>query len=134
MLGRKVFVPKGYAERECVLVEYWLPGLPNCYVLCHERSEGHLSVQERAELLQFFYIQAQHLALAATNDPEAFLLIHSGVSLSKRPNFHFHVFVIRSRWQKALAYSYLGAKNLSQVCELGVKAMFSKQTRQTKKV
>jgi len=117
MLGfqthRQVLVPAGYAERDCLLVRYRLPGLPHCFVLCHEPLAA-LGVQGRADLLAFFIAQASRLALESVGDDQAFVLMHNGAAIRKRANWHLHLFVVRARWQKAWVYAILAMKNLLQ--------------------
>jgi hypothetical protein len=110
MLDRHVLVPAGYAERSCVLVTYRLPGLKHCFVLCHEQQVHQTS---SADLMAFFIAEAERLALGAVGDAQAFMLIHSGRSIRKRPNWHLHVFVVQRRWQKAWVYAILGLKNFA---------------------
>lgn len=110
MLDREVLVPPGYPERSCVLVRYRLPGLRHCFVLCHE--PGVRSVAG-AELMVFFLGEAERLAQASVGDAQAFMLIHSGSAIRKRPNWHLHAFVVQRRWQKAWVYTVLGIKNLA---------------------
>lgn len=115
MLGfhtrRRTFVPAGYAERDCVLVRYRLPGLPHCYVMCHEPLAAP-DVAGRADLLAFFIGQASRLALEAVGDDQAFVLMHNGAAIRKRANWHLHLFVVQRRWQKAWVYAILALKNL----------------------
>jgi hypothetical protein len=108
---REVLVPAGYAERDCVLVRYRLPGLPHCYVLCHERMAVP-DVGGRADLMAFFIGQASQLAQADVGDDEAFVLMHNGAAIRKRANWHLHLFVVRRRWEKAWVYTILALKNL----------------------
>lgn len=117
MLDRQVLVPPGYAERSCVLVTYRLPGLRHCFVLCH-KPKGRSA--PKADLMSFFATEAERLAYEAVGDAQAFMLIHSGSSIRKRPNWHGHVFVVQRRWQKAWVYAVLATKNLA----LSVRAMF----------
>ena len=117
MLGfqtqRQVLVPAGYAERGCVLVRYRLPGLPHCYVMCHEPM-AEPGVAGRADLMAFFIGHASRLALDAVGDDQAFVLMHNGASIRKRANWHLHLFVVRRRWQKAWVYAILAVKNAVQ--------------------
>ena len=117
MLGfqtqRQVLMPAGYAERECLLVRYRLPGLPHCYVMCHEPMAAP-DVRGRADLMAFFLAQASRLALDAVGDDQAFVLMHNGAAIRKRANWHLHLFVVRRRWQKAWVYTILALKNLVQ--------------------
>jgi hypothetical protein len=118
MLDRQVLVPPGYAERSCLLVQYRLPLLKHCFVLCHEPSadaQAHHGETEGA-LLAFFLQQAQQLAREAVGDPQAFMLIHSGSSIRRRAGWHLHVFVVQRRWQKAWVYTVLGGKNFALAC------------------
>jgi hypothetical protein len=115
MLGyrthRQVLVPDGYAERDCLLVRYRLPGLPHCYVMCHEPMAAP-DVGGRAALMTFFIAQASRLALHDVGDDQAFVLMHNGAAIRRRANWHLHLFVVRRRWQKAWVYAILAAKNL----------------------
>jgi hypothetical protein len=117
MLGfqthRQVLVPAGYAERDCLLVRYRLPGLPHCFVLCHEPMTAP-DLEGRADLMAFFIAQASRLALDAVGDDQAFVLMHNGAAIRKRANWHLHLFVVRRRWQKAWVYAILALKNLGQ--------------------
>ncbi len=117
MLGfqtqRQVLTPAGYAERECLLVRYRLPGLPHCYVMCHEPMSVP-DVRGRADLMTFFIAQASRLALDDVGDDQAFVLMHNGAAVRKRANWHLHLFVVRRRWQKAWVYTILALKNLVQ--------------------
>lgn len=111
MLNRKVSTPPGYVERSCLLVSYRLPLLHRCFVLCHEPSPGSPQASP-ALLMGFFMSEAARLAQESVGDPQAFMLIHSGSSIRKRPKWHAHVFVVQHRWQKAWVYTVLGAKNM----------------------
>ena len=122
MLDRQVLVPPGYGERSCLLVKYRLPWLHHCFVLCHEPGAGVPS-QTSPELAAFFMAQAEELARAAVGDPQAFMLIHSGSSIRKRPSAHFHVFVVQRRWQKAWVYTILGAKNFALAAYTALRAL-----------
>jgi len=73
--------------------------------------------------MSFFFSQAEQSATEAVNDPQAFMLIHSGSSTRKRSNWHMHVFVIQHRWQKAWIYLILGAKNLAVLAASGIRAI-----------
>jgi len=115
MLENQVLVPKGYAERSCVLVSYRLPFLRHCFILCHKPINGDasLQIQAQTELMSFFLAQAYELAHTTVGDSQAFMLIHSGASIRKRSNWHLHVFVVQHRWQKAWVYTILGIKNMA---------------------
>jgi hypothetical protein len=108
---RQILVPAGYAERDCVLVRYRLPGLPHCYVMCHEPMVVP-DVQGRADLMAFFIAQASRLAQDDVGDDQAFVLMHNGAAIRKRANWHLHLFVVRRRWEKAWVYAILALKNL----------------------
>ena len=108
---RQTFVPAGYAERGCLLVRYRLPGLPHCYVMCHEPLAAP-DVAGRADLMAFFLGQASRLALETVGDDQAFVLMHNGAAVRKRANWHLHLFVVQRRWQKAWIYAILAMKNL----------------------
>lgn len=110
MLDRKISVPPEYAERGCVLVSYRLPLLRHCFALCSD-SADECSDAQKVQLMAFFLIEAQRLAKEAVGDPQAFMLVHSGQSVRKRASWHLHVFVIRSRWEKAWVYAVLALKN-----------------------
>ncbi len=126
MLGfqtqRQVLMPAGYAERECLLVRYRLPGLPHCYVMCHEPISAP-DVRGRADLMTFFIAQASRLALDAVGDDQAFVLMHNGAAIRKRANWHLHLFVVRRRWQKAWVYTILALKNLAQAGAIALAAV-----------
>lgn len=124
MRHRQISTPPGYAERGCVLVSYQLPMLRHCHVLCSEADEA-IDDAQRVALMAFFLIEAQRLAQAAVGDPQAFMLIHSGQSARKRASWHLHVFVVRSRWQKAWVYTVLAAKNLTLSMLLALRRMWS---------
>ena len=115
MLGfrthRRVLVPAGFAERDCVLVHYRLPGLPHCYVMCHQ-PQVPPDAKGRAELLNFFTKQASRLALRDAGDDQAFVLMHYGAAIRRSANWHLHLFVVRERWQKSWVYAILAVKNL----------------------
>jgi len=122
MLDRQVLLPPDYAERSCLLVRYRLPLLPHCYVLCHEpHSEAPLV--SSVELMSFFLMQAEQLATDAVNDPQAFMIIHSGASIRKRPNWHLHVFVVERRWQKAWVYMILATKNVAVAAAAAIRTV-----------
>jgi hypothetical protein len=130
MLGfqtrREVLVPAGYAERDCVLVRYRLPGLPHCYVLCHEPLEVP-GAERRGELMAFFIAQASRLAQAAVGDDEAFVLMHNGAAIRKRANWHLHLFVVRRRWQKAWIYAILALRNMAQAFGSAFASMYGEE-------
>jgi hypothetical protein len=110
MLDRRVLTPPGYAERCCLLVRYRLPGLRHCFVICHEPQVRQMVAEDA---LAFCMREAERLALEAVGDAQAFMLIHSGSTIRKRPNWHLHVFVVQHRWQKAWVYTVLGFKNFA---------------------
>jgi hypothetical protein len=111
MFDRRVQVPKGYAERGCMLVSYRLPGVPHCFSLCHEGGTKG-PPPDRPALTQFFVAQAESLAEAAVGDAQAFLLIHGGASVRRRANWHLHVFVLQHGWQKAWLYAILTVRHV----------------------
>lgn len=115
MRQREVSVPPGYGERSCLLVRYRLPLLRHCFVLCHE-PKAAADTPSIAELLSFFLAEAGRLAHESVGDAEAFMIVHSGQSVRKRPNWHLHVFVVRHRWQKAWLYAVLAVKNAALAC------------------
>ncbi len=119
---RQVLVPAGYAERECLLVRYRLPGLAHCYVMCHEPVAAP-DVHGRAELMAFFIAQASQLALGDVGDDQAFILMHNGAAIRKRANWHLHLFVVRRRWEKAWVYAILALKNLAQAAVIALAAL-----------
>jgi len=127
MLDRQILLPPGYAERSCLLVRYSLPLLPHCYVLCHEpHSEG--PPVSSVELMSFFLMQAEQLATDAVNDPQAFMIIHSGASIRKRPNWHLHVFVVQHRWQKAWVYMILATKNVTLAAAAAIRTAMTRRS------
>ena len=109
-IDRKISVPAGFAKRSCLQVSYRLPGRPHCHVLSHDTGTG--SAGATFGLIDFFVQQAERLAMEATGDPQAYMVILSGRSIRRRPSLHMHVFIIQRRWQKAWIYLVLGAKNL----------------------
>jgi hypothetical protein len=123
MLNREVLAPTGYAERSCLLVKYQLPFLPYCFVLCHEPSSESPDLSPSL-LMAFFMSEAERLAAESVGDAQAFMLIHSGSSIRKRPNWHLHVFVVQHRWQKAWVYSVLGVKNTALALYYAARKVF----------
>jgi len=78
--------------------------------------------------MSFFFSQAEQLAAEAADDPQAFVLIHSGSSIRKRSNWHMHVFVIQHRWQKAWIYLILGAKNLAVIAASRIRTITGRRS------
>lgn len=109
MLDRRIVVPPAYLARSCLLVQYRLPGLRHCYVLCHHPQCD--TGRATDDILPFFIEEAQRLASNAVGDAQAFMLIYSGSAMRRRANLHVHVFVVQKRWQKAWVYLILGVKN-----------------------
>lgn len=104
--NRRIASPPGYAERECRLVSYAMPGLRHCFVLCHEPTDpAHPAIDY--SVMDFFMGEAHALSRGITGNPHSLVVIHSGGLVRKRPNLHMHVFVIRRRWQKAWLYLLL---------------------------
>ena len=129
MLDREVLQPPAYAARSCLLVKYRLPLLRHCFVLCHEPSVAHHQGPAPADLMAFFLAEAERLAHESVGDPQAYLLIHSGSSIRKRPNWHLHVFVVQRRWQKAWVYSVLGVKNAALAACCGAARLLPRSTK-----
>jgi len=73
--------------------------------------------------MSFFLMQAEQLATDAVNDPQAFMIIHSGASIRKRPNWHLHVFVVERRWQKAWVYMILATKNVAVAAAAAIRTV-----------
>ncbi|MBO9685240.1 MAG: hypothetical protein J7598_01390 [Mitsuaria chitosanitabida] len=110
-------------------MSYRLPWLRHCFVLCSEVGKepgDEIGDAAKVDLMAFFLIEAQRLAQTAVGDPEAFMLIHSGRSARKRSSWHLHVFVVRTRWQKAWVYTILGVKNLVLASGLALRNRFTK--------
>ena len=124
MLNREVLSPPGYSERQCLLVKYRLPLLPHCFIICCETRQ-----EKSIELLGFIYSQAEALALSSVGNSQAFMLIHSGISIRKRATWHVHVFVVQKRWQKAWVYGVLAIKNISLAFYSGVCRLFPHKQR-----
>lgn len=124
MLDRQVSTPPGYAERGGLLVSYRLPLLKHCYVLCLDVHSDEQS--RRVELMAFFLMEAERLALDAVGDSQAFMLIHSGRSIRRRLSWHLHVFVVQHRWQKALVYGVLGIKNSALAFYSAIRSHFAR--------
>ena len=110
MLNRKVTTPTEYRRRNCVMVSYQLPLLKHCFILCSDQNANG-GQDERYALMTFFLKEAERLAQDCVGDAQAFMLVHSGMTIRKRSGWHLHVFVIQHRWQKAWVYAVLGVKN-----------------------
>jgi hypothetical protein len=104
---RRIDTPPGYAERDCRLVSYRMPLCRHCFVLCHDPSGEHPSIDYT--VMDFFMGEAHALSRTITGNPHSFVAIHSGGFVRKRPNLHMHVFVIERRWQKAWLYLLLAS-------------------------
>ena len=126
MFGREVSVPAGYAEHSCLLVTYRLPLLRHCFVLCHEPS-AQMPEPSPARLMAFFLVEAERLAAESVGDAQAYMLIHSGSSIRKRPNWHLHVFISQHRWQKVWVYTVLAVKNICLVVYVAARRAFGLQ-------
>jgi hypothetical protein len=111
MLDRQIITPPDFTERSCTLVKYRFPLIRHCYILCHEPTLSS-DLPDTNALLAFFFKRAEQLAAQDVGDPQAFLVAFSGATVRKRPNWHLHVFIVRTRWEKAVVYSILGLKSL----------------------
>jgi len=78
--------------------------------------------------MSFFLMQAEQLATDAVNDPQAFMIIHSGASIRKRPNWHLHVFVVQYRWQKAWVYMILATKNVTVAATAAIRTAVTRRS------
>lgn len=124
MLNRKIITPKLFEERGCRLVSYQLPLLKHCFVLCadYQIDQTYYQVnyqachtQKQNELMVFFIEEAEKLAEKITGNSQCYLIAFSGNQVRKRPNLHIHLFIIETRWQKAMVYSMLAGKNWAQL-------------------
>lgn len=127
MLNRKIITPKSFQERGCRLVSYQLPLLKHCFVLCADYQTDQIDqtdykvnyqachVQKQNELMVFFIEEAEKLAEKITGNSQCYLIAFSGNQVRKRPNLHIHLFIIETRWQKAMVYSMLAGKNWAQL-------------------
>jgi hypothetical protein len=105
-MGRREIVTTPELSRlGWIRVDYSLPLLRHCFVFCSETdNQGDLTSVQRF---------AEELALTHMGDRGAYMLLVSGASARRRPNFHVHVFLVRSRWQKAWVYAVLSLKNVA---------------------
>lgn len=129
MLNRKIITPKSFQERDCRLVSYQLPLLKHCFVLCADHQTDQIDhqvnyqtdyqinyhAQTQNELMVFFIEEAEKLAEKITGNSQCYLIAFSGNQVRKRPNLHIHLFIIETRWQKAMVYSMLAGKNWAQL-------------------
>ena len=111
MIDRRISTPPGYPERNCLLVSYRLPLLRHCFVLCQDEPAIQAGLPASA-LMCFFMEEAERLALEHLGNGQAFMLVHSGAAIRKRPGWHLHVFLVQHRWQKAWVYFVLACKNV----------------------
>ena len=98
-----------YEQLNCCLVKYKLPLLNPCYILCHE---DEFNTSNQPQLLCFAHKEAKRLSQQHTGSRENFMLALSGENIRRRTNWHIHIFIVQSRWQKAYVYHILGIKNL----------------------
>lgn len=97
-------------ELHCCLVQYDFPLLGQCYILCHTvESNDDVS---KDQLLQFAQQEAERISFERTQSSQNFMLAISGANIRKTANWHIHIFIVESRWQKAYVYQLLAIKNL----------------------
>jgi hypothetical protein len=101
---------KQYQTLNCCLVRYHVPLLTACYVLCDLSNKP--SKHHTTNILQFTEQEAQRLSLLHTHSKDNYILIMSGKNIRRRENWHMHIFIIQSRWQKAYVYQMLSIKNV----------------------
>ncbi|UXI68237.1 hypothetical protein [Tahibacter amnicola] len=88
------------------------PWIPEYQVLVFPDCQGPPTSTERAELAVIAIGVAQAASLARYGDAECYLLIHNGLGVRRSRDFHFHIAILSGRWQKAVLYGWLFAKNL----------------------
>ena len=82
VLDRRIDTPPGYAERDCRLVSYRMPFCRHCFVLCHDPSGEHPSIDYT--VMDFFMGETHALSRSITGNPHSFVAIHSGGFVRKR--------------------------------------------------
>ena len=99
----------------CLFCRVETPFLTHYFVLTFwgEPSRG-----EEEEMLRIALLQGRAIAIEYAGKPDAYTIIHSGLSVRRAKGWHVHVVVIRNRWEKAWLYLVLSGKNLLQALRL----------------
>ena len=102
----------------CDITPRTVPGLSSAFTL-HPgaRAGGRKGGRSERALTARATREARRLARAATGDPDAYVLMLNGASLRHRPEWHVHVFVVRSRWERAWLHLLLAARSAWRAVE-----------------
>ncbi len=113
MMNKKIIKNVNLAEKNCCLIRYQMPMLKYCFVFCTNYTGKNQYSEE--ELTTLFLTETKKLAKKYAQDENAFMFCFSGQSIRKRANFHVHVFIVKTRFEKAVVYSLLATKNWGQL-------------------
>lgn len=91
---------------------YRLPGIPACYLICHQTLRSDVAVMP-AEFIQFVWQQARRFAQAQGLHRESYIISQNGMALGQNEFLHFHIFIVKNRWQRACLYAMLMARQIA---------------------
>ena len=110
-LSWQTHYPEHYKNYGLLQIQYAMPYLPHCYILC-QGDDSELTFGSK-QLSLFFYDEAMRLSYLHTKDFQKFVIIESGQSVRKhKAGRHAHIFIVQTRWQKTWLYVVLSSKNI----------------------
>ncbi len=100
--------------RHCLLAQPAAPVCERYYVVFFPDTYGPPTAEEQDEMLMLTRHKAREYAGRWLGDPECYTIIHNGQRTRRARNTHYHILLVRDRWEKASAYLKLFVKNLLQ--------------------
>ncbi len=88
-----------------LVLSYKLPGIHGCYTICHTGQNAAAVIP--ADFIGFVWQRARQLACAHGLAADSYVILQNGRDVARRDLLHFHVFLLKNRWQRAWLYQLL---------------------------
>lgn len=107
---KKFLVPDGYEAKGCILIQYSMPFLRNCFSIC-QMDESIIDREHTREVYAFIISEAFRLS-EEHGSKDSFVLFLNGYRVRKRANLHASVILTPTRLHKAWAHALFALKNV----------------------
>lgn len=101
-----------FQQHDALGFSYRIPGIPACYLICHQTLRSDVATMP-AEFIQFVWQQARGFAQAQGLHRESYIISQNGMALGQNEFLHFHIFIVKNRWQRASLYALLMLRQIA---------------------